>query len=883
MSGDDDLLRIAGEIADRTPVDWGQHTTKDAAEAARLEGLKLVESVALAYGSVMETTADDREPSTLDVVQGVPEDALFQWGHLRVLEKLGEGSFGEVFRAYDPLLDREVALKLRHAQDLAPPASAREFIREARLLARVRHPNVVVVHGADTHDGRIGMWTDLVTGRTLEQFLTDEGPMSAQSVALIGLDLCRALAAVHGAGLVHGDVKAANVMRERGGRIVLMDFGAGLEFARGSADRAAAGPRGTPLAMAPEVLHGGALTPASDLYSLGALLYRLASGCHPIEAETLGELIERSRSTHITPLRDARADLPAQFVAVIERALARDPADRYQTAGAMEHALLSWIAPVGAQGVGDGPSRMTNRPGDDRVGDERAARGIVRSRPLRPRRIGAALALVAAAAVGIFFAANALRTRRPAPSRQVRSIAVLPFQTLDPDVDADVLGVGIADALINRLSRLPEITVSPTSAVLRFANAHPDPQVVGNALGVETVLEGRVQRSGGRTRVTAQLVRASGGKPMWAGTFDQPSTNIFELEDSLSEQLVRALRLHLSDLERADLAWRPTTSAEAYQDFLMGGHFASKCTAASLRKGADYFEQATRHDPGFSRAYAGLAEALCALPGIEAAPADPGEVYPRAIEAARTALSLDPELAEGHVVLALVAMRHDWDWTKAQAELLGALDLDPSCARAHQALAEFHSVRGEHEQAISEIRVALESDPLSLPANALAGRIYERAGLWVEAAEQLKRALEIEPSFHLVYTYLADADVAHGRLDEAVSNWQNAMALSGRPPDEVTALGRAYASGGMTGAWRWRLERLQQSAAGGEYVPPALLARAHAAVGEREAAFRWLSGAVETHDEFLLGTIDEPAFDGIRSDARFAALLRRLPWPAARR
>ncbi len=878
---DDDLLRIAADIADRTPVDWHAQKASGEGDASRLAGLKVVESVAMAYGSLMETTADGGEPAAGPPRAAAAEPALFEWGHLRALERLGGGSFGEVFRAYDPLLDREVALKLRRVQEVAAEAGRREFIREARLLARVRHPNVVVVHGADTHDGRVGLWTDLVNGRTLEEFLAEEGPMAPQSVALIGLDLCRALAAVHAAGLVHGDVKPANVMRERGGRIVLMDFGAGLEILEGRISGDAGGPRGTPLAMAPEVLHGGTPVPASDIYSLGALLYRLASGCHPIEAETLGELLERSRSTHITPLRDARPDVPPEFVAIIEHALAREPADRFPSAGAMEHALLRWIAPVGGRTAA---IPLPQQPVSGTPAGAPAGRyvALLKRVPWRNRWLRSALALLALAAVAgaALIAAKGHRTLRPAQGQHVRSIAVLPFQALDPTSDDDVLGAGIADALITRLGRLSEIAVSPTSAVLPFAGTRPDPRSVGERLGVEGVLEGRIQRAAGRTRVTAQLVSTSGGAPIWTATFDQSATNIFELEDSIAEQLVRALRLKLSGPERADLVRRPTTSAEAYQAYLMGRNSWNKYTAASLRRSVESFGQAVRLDPGFALAYTGLAAAHSAMPGMEAGPVSPAAAYPRALAAAQRALDLEPELAEGHAALGIVRMRQAWDWAGAEREFRVALERDPACFTAHLGLAELHSILGEHEQAIAEVQGAIESDPLSLPANAMAGRVYQRAGRWQDADAQLRRALEIEPAFHLFYTCLAAGDEANGRFEDAASNWQNAMALSGTSPEEVSSFGRAFASGGMAAAWHWRLERLQGSAARGEYVPPALVARAHAALGDSRAAVSWLRKAAETHDEWLLWTIDDPAFAGLRTEAGFAAIrqaIRRRP------
>jgi eukaryotic-like serine/threonine-protein kinase len=263
---------------------------------------------------------------------------LFTWGPLRVVEQLGRGGFGEVYRAYEPLLKREVALKLRRADDREGPHSSR-FIQEARRLAQVRHPNVLVVHGAAEHNGRRGLWTDLIRGKTLEQAVAEQGPFGASEAASIGISMCGAVAAVHNAGLVHRDIKASNVMRETGGRIVLMDFGSAADPLHASEDGGERELSGTPFYMAPELFRHQAPSPASDIYSLGVLLYRIVSGGYPVEAGSCSELIDKHRKGQVRPLRDARPELPSPFVQAIERALEPDPALRYPSAGAMEKAL----------------------------------------------------------------------------------------------------------------------------------------------------------------------------------------------------------------------------------------------------------------------------------------------------------------------------------------------------------------------------------------------------------------------------------------------------------------------------------------------------------------------------------------------------------------
>ena len=355
----DDLERVAEAVSDGTPVDWMGEMAARPELSNVLIGLKRLEKVRTAHEGIPESagsapggSADsDRPTKTLHAATAPVSAAepragsqpLFRWGPLDVLEKVGEGSGGEVFRAYDPSLETEFALKLRKTGDELGSATVVEFLAEGRRLARVRHPNVLVVHGADVHGGRMGIWTDLVRGKSLEAYLKHHGPLSAREASLIGLDLCRALAAVHAAGLVHRDVKTSNVMREEGGRIVLMDFGSMAELPPPGSKGRGAGPQGTPLTMAPEQLRGETAERAADLYALGVLLYRMVCARYPIEAQTVPELREKHARGDRVPLRDRRADLPLDFVQVVERALAPDPGNRYPSVGEMERALAATL------------------------------------------------------------------------------------------------------------------------------------------------------------------------------------------------------------------------------------------------------------------------------------------------------------------------------------------------------------------------------------------------------------------------------------------------------------------------------------------------------------------------------------------------------------
>jgi len=342
-ASDPELMGLAERLADGSAIDWPEAGSGAPGTDSRLEQLQVLERIITAHRSLPSsdeilagrTTVRSDLESPLPAMRPGPAS----WGPMRNLARIGEGSFGEVFRAFDTSLETWVALKLLRESERRDAGDDQRFLAEARRLARVRHPNVVIVHGADKHAGRVGFWSELLKGETLEALLARQGRFSAAEATAIGLDLCRALAAVHAAGVVHRDVKASNVMREEGGRIVLMDLGSGGEMPAQGTVSYEEHVQGTPLAMAPEQLLGGVAGPATDIYGLGALLYRLVSGCHPVEASSLFELLEKHRVGGVVPLRDRRPDLPRDFIQVVERALDPDPSRRFGSAGAMERAL----------------------------------------------------------------------------------------------------------------------------------------------------------------------------------------------------------------------------------------------------------------------------------------------------------------------------------------------------------------------------------------------------------------------------------------------------------------------------------------------------------------------------------------------------------------
>ncbi|PYR77708.1 MAG: hypothetical protein DMF87_15520 [Acidobacteria bacterium] len=472
------LLPLAESVADGTAIDWDQ-AARHAAPAD--QGLVRQLGVLAELTELHRTLANGPTaplPSAARRSQVAP--AIGTWAHLTLLERLGGGTYGEVYRAWDRQLEREVALKLLKGPSTALGAGAAaddpetsRITREGRLLARVRHPNVITVHGVDVHEGRVGLWMELLRGQTLEQLLNTRGAFGAREAALVGIDLCRALAAIHSAGLLHRDVKAENVIREDGGRVVLMDFGTGREIDP-SGRRRLPDLAGTPLYIAPEVFDGAPASEATDVYSLGVLLYHLVTGSFPVWAKTVEELKQKHARSEAIRLRDARADVPTVFVAVVDRAIAKNPANRYKTAGALEADLL--------KSIDDDTLRLT-------VTRSRAA---VEEKSASVRRPLLAIGAIAAAIVvagGALLAWPALRGRGTAPAAvtgaPIQSIAVLPLANMSGDPRQEYFADGMTDELIGTLGRLHTVNVISRTSSMQFKGTN-------KTLGVGSHLRGRL-------------------------------------------------------------------------------------------------------------------------------------------------------------------------------------------------------------------------------------------------------------------------------------------------------------------------------------------------------------------------------------------------------
>lgn len=524
--------------------------------------------------------------------------------------------------------------------------------------------------------------------------------------------------------------------------------------------------------------------------------------------------------------------------------------------------------PVASQMYADGAST--------RLLPEKQPKGML-TRVLERKAFVFAAALISVAIViGVGLLIYSSRPSQPQPSAQIKSIAVLPFKPLVAESRDESLELGMADTLIARLSNIRDINVRPISAVRKYAGVEQDAVAAGREQKVDAVVDGQIQKSGEKIRVTVRLVRVQDGAPLWASRFDEKLTDIFTVQDSISERVAGVLAVKLTSEEKERLTKHYTESAEAHQLYLMGRYHLNRLTDDGTLKSLEYFQQAIERDPNFALAHAGVAESYNALGGFNVL--RPKDVYPKARSAAMTALKLDDLLAEAHTALAMVNLTYDWDWAGAEREFKRAIELNPSDSDAHYYYSYYLAFMGQFDNAIGEIRKAQELDPVSLVKLTGLGQVLLMARRYDEAIEQCRKALEMDPNLGFAHWLLGLAYMDKGSYEPAILALQESIPLSGDSPDEPASLAHAYALSGKRTEARKILEELKQQAKR-RYISPGTIADLYGVLGEKDQAFALFEKAYDERDNMVVLLKVEPMFDNLRSDARFADLLRRVGFP----
>lgn len=718
MNADDDgLADLAGLVLDGTAVDWDAadaHVSPEVVPVVRQ--LQSIAAIARAHGAELPAS----------------------WGPLRVLEAVGHGASGDVYRAWDSRLDREVALKMLDRSRSASQASS--IIDEGRRLARVRHPNVVTVYGAERIDDRIGLWMEFIDGRTLHQLVTeDRRRFAAPEIAAIGQTLCGAVGAVHAAGLLHRDIKAQNVMMARDGRVVLMDFGSGRDR-----DAPGASLAGTPLYLAPEVLNGAGPSVQSDIYALGVLLFFLLTGTYPVTGKDLAALRTAHEGGARRSLKALAPGTPGRLARAIERAIEPDPASRHRDVAALAADLAALLP----------------KPRVERLAFAAAVVLAV--------GLGAGIAWEGAGRyLGVAATPGALATRlaqwafaSEAPVTQP-VIAVLPFASHSPEPDAIRLADGLSDEIVRNLAGVPGLLVLSSAASFAFREEPRDLRRLREQLGAALIVEGAVVRTGDRARVTARLAEVSGGMSLWTRQFDEPFDDVLSIPARIASGIVAELGLPAGRPRR-----HAGTSLEAYDLYLRGRELVGRRGIANSYQAAELFERAIAKDAAFTPAHAGLAMAY-AFQSFPYRGISFDRAYPVMRAEAADALRLDPLLAEAHVAMGWV-FAYEHDWANADEAFRRALALNPALTEAYTSYSiATLQPQARWADALRMLQAASLRDPLSLDVQREIGEVQLYSGRHAEAVDTLQRVAEIEPDFPFVQAYLGKALTLVGRIEEA--------------------------------------------------------------------------------------------------------------------
>jgi serine/threonine protein kinase/tetratricopeptide (TPR) repeat protein len=803
-SEDSSLLKLARAVADGTSDEWSQEVSAATGpdEQAIVRELQAVAGVAEAHQGI---AADETFATPVGPSSPVPK----AWGRLEIRREIGRGGFGTVYLAWDPLLERHVALKVLRAHDRSAAV-----VQEGRLLARVRHPGVVMVYGVDEHDGSVGLWMEFVEGLTLNQILAARGAFDPRQTLLVGIDICRAVAAVHKAGLLHRDIKGQNVMREPGGRIVVMDLGAGeVRTDRVSSEMRL---RGTPLYLAPELFDTKPATIASDIYSLGVLLYQLLTLRYPVEGDTFDAVEAAHASGRAVPLGDRRPDLPPALVRVIECALNHDPARRHRSAGAMQEDLATVVAHL--------------YPPESSVA------------PVVTRSAGA---------------------RMP-------SVAVLPFENLGPDQDLEYFCTGLAEELLTGLGKVEGLRVASRTSSLHVRLRETDIRRICRLLDVDAVLEGTVRKAGDRLRITAQLVSAEDGCHLWSEGYDSSEVDVFAVQDEIAHSVVDRLKISLPQFPSRQLIRQHTHNPRAYQLYLKGRFFWTRRFQGGFQAALEHFQKAIEEDAAYASAYAGLADAYSFMATYSVQ--QPRAALAHALVAAKRALALDSDLAEAHTALAWIKLA-DWDWPEAEREFIRALELDPTQVLPRIYRSSLMVLQGDVAGAVIEMRKAQELEPLSPLVNAGAGHTLFLARRYDEAVAECEKSLEVDPNFILGIHVMGMCRALQSQLTEAIQIGERTVSMSGRAPFYLAVLGHYYARSGAADKVNAIIEELERVAST-KYVPPHSFVYIYAGANDLDRAFEWQAKAYE--DGASPFYYFAPLIDNMQADPRHSAELKRM-------
>jgi eukaryotic-like serine/threonine-protein kinase len=785
--------------------------------------------------------------------------------HYRIVEQVGVGGMGVVYRAHDNRLDRDVALKFLPPELLNDENARALLIREARTASALNHPNICTIYDVGEENGKSYIVMEFVKGRSLTDQIPETG-LPADTVIRYGEQIADAMAHAHEHGVIHRDLKSPNVIISGSGRVKVLDFGLAKHITAGEITlqtkslttlTSEGAIVGTMHYMAPELFRGESASARSDIWALGVVLYEMVNGKRPFRGRTSYEL--SSAILHEDPTRLADT-VPLGLRAVIEHCLAKDPQQRYQHASEVRaalEALRTNSAVVPASAIQSPPASP----------QPRSSRALVVS--------ASALALLLVAALVWKLVEVKGHGTPTIGAASIQSLAVLPMENLTGDPKQDYFADGMSDALITELSQIKKLRVISRTSVMQYKDKHESPAQIAQELGVDGLVEGSVLRSGDRVRISAELVQPSTGQNLWAQSYERPVADILTLQSDVARDIVTQIQIQLTQPEQERLAKTRTVVPAAYDAYLQGNYLASKRTGESVTQAVTQYRQAIQSDPTYAPAYVGLAAALTLEADYTDVPTS--QVLPEAEAAASKALQLDDGLASAHAVLGFIRL-YRLEWPGVLDEFERAIQLNPGDANSHHWYALALAAAGRNEEAISEMKVAQELDPRSLIINANLSWVLYLARKNDEAVAQAQKTVAMDPRFPVAHGYLGEAYLAKRDHEEALQELRQALAASKNETSFKAELANAYAvTGNKPEALAILHDLLQMSSR--QYVSPYSIALVYVGLGDKDEAFRWLDKAYEERSVRLINIAVHPRFAGLRDDPRFASLVKKIGLP----
>ena len=812
-------------------------------------------------------------------------------GSYEILSPLGKGGMGEVYLAQDTKLRRKVALKLLGEELATHPDRLRRFTQEAETAAALSHPNVAHIYEVNQQDGINFIAMEYVEGETLRRHIA-HGRITLRDALDLSIQVASALAAAHQAGIVHRDIKPENIMLRPDGYVKVLDFGlakltqqqtVSIDTEAPTVAKANTDPgtiMGTVNYMSPEQARGKPVDARSDIFSLGVVIYEMVAGRAPFEAETPSDVMSFILHKEPLPLARYSPELPVELERIVSKALVKDKEERYQTAkdllidlkrlkqkqefaAELERSVSpDPISGAPAASASSGPAvggAMGSAGPSDKTAIKAASRAVYVVAEIKRHKLGfiAALAiLLLLGGLGFW-----LLSKRSADTTQIESIAVLPFVNESGNADVEYLSDGMTETLIRSLSQLPNLNVKARSSVFRYKGKTADAKTIGKELGVQAVLNGRVIQRGDRLTLSLELINAENENVIWADQYDRKSSDLVSLQSEIAHDVSSKLRLKLSGADRQNLAKSYTNDPEAYRLYLQGRFYLNKRVGKSFDRAESYFKQAIEKDSNFALGYVGLAEFL------------KEQDRPKAKEYIMQALALDNQLSDAHATLGYQLML-DYDFAASEREFKRAIELDPNNARAYQWNATRLLMLGLYDESLAAYRRAVEIEPtLADIRNNVAGCLV--ASGKVEAGiEEIKKSMELDPTFAWTHSHLSFIYRMKG--DHAASVEERARAAELLEQSEnAKRLRETFATGGWTEYLRELLRQDWGSLGTSGTRRASLLAE----LGEKEEAISSLTLAAERGDYWLFSIKYDPAFDGLRGDPRFQALVKKFNPP----